>query len=241
MVDELYTTDDHAFRESDEYARAKYDMTLRWLGPADGRTLRNVGCGNGLFNELAIAAGFRVEACEPDPVAHALAASATPAIEVHLGGLLDVAWAEAPADVLVMHDVLEHIEDERGAVDHLADLLRDGGRAIISVPALPALYGHHDELLGHFRRYTRRTLTGALARRLTVTRMRYYGLTFIPITTWYSKVRRRPYPTASVAGPSLVGRAFAGVCGLEGRVPTPIGTSLVCEAVKRSASTEVDP
>ena len=49
-----YTADDHAFRESDEYARAKYDMTLRWLGPAAGRTLLNVGCGNGLFNELAI-------------------------------------------------------------------------------------------------------------------------------------------------------------------------------------------
>src|SRR5262245_8076285 len=70
VVDLAYTADDHAFRESDEYAQAKYDITLRWLGPGQGRRLLNIGCGAGLFNELAHRAGFAVEACEPDPEAY---------------------------------------------------------------------------------------------------------------------------------------------------------------------------
>ena len=78
MVDVEYTTDDHEFRESDDYARAKYAITLRWLGPARHRRLLNIGCGGGLFNRLAHDAGFAVEACEPDPVAHRIALATAP-------------------------------------------------------------------------------------------------------------------------------------------------------------------
>ncbi len=72
MSDARYTARDHAFRESDHYARAKYDITLRWLAElsigtsASPRRLVNIGCGAGLFNRLAHEAGFAVEACEPD-------------------------------------------------------------------------------------------------------------------------------------------------------------------------------
>jgi SAM-dependent methyltransferase len=236
VVDQAYTTEDHAFRESDDYARAKYDLTLRWLGPGRGRTLLNVGCGSGLFNALARDAGFDVEACEPDPVAHAMAVDATPNVPVHLGGLLDVKWSRPHADAVVMHDVLEHINDEARAIDCVSELLRLGGRAIISVPALPVLYGYHDELLGHFRRYTKRSLQAAVGRRMSISRIRYYGFAFIPITTWYSKVRRSPYPTATAGGSNVIGRAFAWTCRAEGRVPTPIGTSLICDAINRPST-----
>src|SRR5713226_1558434 len=71
MADAAYTEADHEFRENDDYARAKYDITLRWLGRPSTSTCRlvNVGCGAGLFNRLANEAGYDVEACEPDPVA----------------------------------------------------------------------------------------------------------------------------------------------------------------------------
>jgi 2-polyprenyl-3-methyl-5-hydroxy-6-metoxy-1,4-benzoquinol methylase len=236
MVDQTYTTDDHTFRESDEYARGKYVMTLRWLGPGRGRTLLNIGCGNGLFTEMAIAAGFDVEACEPDPVAHAAAAAATPGVSVHLGGLFDVTWDRPTADVVVMHDVLEHIEDEPGAIDRVVSLLDDRGRAIISVPALQPLYGLHDELLGHYRRYSKHTLRDAVSRRMSIERLRYFGFSFLPVTLWYSRIRRQPYPTATATGPNMIGRAFSLACRVEERIPTPIGTSLVCEAVRPSAT-----
>ena len=230
MVDVAYTTDDHEFRENDDYARAKYDITLRWLGPARERRLLNIGCGAGLFNRLAHHAGFAVEACEPDPTAHRIALAAAPdGVVVHLGGLFDAPMTPG-ADVVVMHDVLEHIDDEASAVAELHRLVCAGGTVVISVPALESLYGLHDERLGHHRRYTRRSLRSALESHFVVRRMRYFGMSLIPVTLWFSRWRRRPYPTGVATGPSLIGRAFALVCRGESFVPTPIGTSLVCEA-----------
>jgi len=230
VVDLAYTASDHQFRENDYYARAKYDITLRWLGPARGRTLLNIGCGAGLFNLLAHDAGFSVVACEPDPVAHGRALAAAPdGVVVHLGGLFDAPLTQS-ADVVVMHDVLEHIDDEAAAVSELWRLVDADGTMVLSVPALQSLYGLHDERLGHHRRYTRRSLRSTLDDRFVVRRMRYFGLSLIPVTLWFSRWRRQPYPTATATGASLVGRAFALLCRGESFVPTPLGTSLVCQA-----------
>jgi SAM-dependent methyltransferase len=229
MTDAGYTRADHLARESDKYARAKYEITLRWLGPARGRRLLNIGCGNGLFNTMAHEAGFRVEACEPDQIALADARRSAPAgVVVHSGGVFDAPF-ERGADVVVMHDVLEHIEDHVGAVHRVAELLRSDGRAVLSVPAMPWLFGLHDELLGHHRRYSKSSLRSVLGVAFRVRRMRYFGMSFIPITFVYSKWRRRPYPRPSDSGPSLVDRMFGLVCTTESHVPMPIGTSVICE------------
>jgi 2-polyprenyl-3-methyl-5-hydroxy-6-metoxy-1,4-benzoquinol methylase len=230
MIDEAYTAADHSFRESDDYAGAKYEITLRWLGPGAGRRLLNIGCGGGLFNTLAANAGFAVEACEPDPLVQAAAVAAAPTgVVVHLAGVFDAPFAPE-ADVVVMHDVLEHIQNERGAVGRLSDLVRPGGKLVISVPALPRLFGYHDELLGHYRRYSKRTIRAALDASFEIERLRYFGMSFIPVTAWYSTYRRQPYPTSKASGPSLLGRVFRLACRIESRVPTPGGTSLVCLA-----------
>jgi SAM-dependent methyltransferase len=238
VFDSDYTARDHDFRDDDHYARAKYELTLRWLGAPGSppRRLVNIGCGAGLFNRLASEAGFVVEACEPEPSAHAVAAAAAPAgVTVYLGGLYDAPIAPG-ADVVVMHDVLEHIQDDRPAVNQLARLVAPNGRLVLSVPALQALFGLHDELLGHFRRYDRKSLADVLVPRFSIDRMRYFGLTFIPITAWYSRWRRKPYPTSAAGGTSVVGRAFDLACRAEGRVAVPLGTSLVVEARPRQPS-----
>lgn len=231
MIDAGYTADDHAFREDDAYANGKYELTLRWLGtPRDGnRRLFNIGCGTGLFNRLAHDAGFEVEACEPDLDAHAIAEQDAPAgVRVHFGGLFDTAFS-TQADIVVMHDVLEHIEDEAAAVARLHQVIAPNGRVILSVPAMPSLFGLHDKLLGHHRRYTRRSLRRAIDGSFRVKQMRSYGLSMIPVTLVLSRLLRKPYPAPAAANSSLVGRAFDVVCRIESRIATPIGTSLVCE------------
>jgi 2-polyprenyl-3-methyl-5-hydroxy-6-metoxy-1,4-benzoquinol methylase len=230
VVDADYTAQDHSFRENDHYAGAKYDITLRWLGPGRGRRLANIGCGAGLFNRMAADAGFTVEACEPDPAAYELAAESAPdGVVVHCAGLFDAPIA-AGADVVVMHDVLEHIEDEAGAVARLAELVAANGALVISVPALQQLFGLHDEMLGHYRRYTRGQLKAALEPAFTIDRTRYFGFTFIPVTAYFSRWKRKPYPTGPAGQESFVGKAFAAACRVEARVPTPVGTSVLALA-----------
>jgi SAM-dependent methyltransferase len=64
-------------------------------------------------------------------------------------------------DTILYIDVLEHIEDDRAELVRAAALLAPGGRIVVLSPALQALYSPFDAAIGHFRRYTRRTLAAA--------------------------------------------------------------------------------
>lgn len=61
-------------------------------------------------------------------------------------------------DTIICLNVVEHVKDDLGALRNFRDALRDGGRAIVLVPNGPNLYGTFDEMLGHYRRYTREQL-----------------------------------------------------------------------------------
>ncbi len=61
-------------------------------------------------------------------------------------------------DTIVCLNVIEHVEDDVGALRNIRDTLVDGGTAIILVPQGPELYGSLDEVLGHCRRYTEEQL-----------------------------------------------------------------------------------
>lgn len=67
-------------------------------------------------------------------------------------------------DTVVCLNVVEHIEDDLGALQNVRDALTEGGRAIILVPYGPGLYGSLDEVLGHFRRYTKEQLISVAER-----------------------------------------------------------------------------
>ena len=57
-------------------------------------------------------------------------------------------------DTAVCLNVVEHVQDDVGALRNICGALADGGRAIILVPSGPWLFGSLDEALGHYRRYT---------------------------------------------------------------------------------------
>jgi len=61
-------------------------------------------------------------------------------------------------DTVVCLNVIEHVEDDVGALANLRRALAPGGRAIVLVPQGPELFGTLDEVLGHRRRYTEATL-----------------------------------------------------------------------------------
>jgi SAM-dependent methyltransferase len=69
---------------------------------------------------------------------------------------------DAPFDVIGMFDVLEHLEDDRGALKALQEALTPGGALLLTVPINPRLWSYADELAGHYRRYERRGLVELL-------------------------------------------------------------------------------
>lgn len=58
-----------------------------------------------------------------------------------------------PFEIVGMFDVLEHLEDDLGALRALRLLIADGGRLILTVPAGRALWSYFDEASRHVRRY----------------------------------------------------------------------------------------
>ncbi len=65
-------------------------------------------------------------------------------------------------DMAIAMDVLEHIEDEKGALKQWSESLDKGGLLFITVPAFMSLWSYHDEFLEHKRRYTKKELINVL-------------------------------------------------------------------------------
>ncbi|MGH3504126.1 MAG: class I SAM-dependent methyltransferase [Nocardioidaceae bacterium] len=63
-----------------------------------------------------------------------------------------------PVETAIAINVLEHIEDDVGALTSLSRLVRPGGSLVLWVPAFQALYGDFDRKVGHFRRYSPESL-----------------------------------------------------------------------------------
>ena len=216
------------------YALAKYRITLKWLeqDALKGSVLVNVGCGAGHFNQLALQSGFKVIGYEPDPIAYSIAARQNHEnLELVRGDLFAIP-RNMQADIVVLHDVLEHIDAENAAIERIFELLTNDGILIISVPALDRLFGFHDEQLGHFRRYSKTSLRRALKNRFEVEKIRYLGFFAIPGVFYFSCLRRRGYPDASLESSSILSRFFGKIMKIEQRIALPLGTSLLVMARK---------
>ena len=87
-----------------------------------------------------------------------------------------------PFDAALALDVIEHIDDDRSALARLAQLVRPGGRVVVSVPALPDLFTEFDQIQGHRRRYLPETLVAAFRDTgLTLDHWFWWGSWMVPL------------------------------------------------------------
>jgi SAM-dependent methyltransferase len=70
--------------------------------------------------------------------------------------------------IVVMMDVLEHIEDDYAILEDIKSRLGENAHFFITVPAFMSVWSSHDVYLGHYRRYTipmvKKLLTGTKCR-----------------------------------------------------------------------------
>ncbi|GAB5517829.1 MAG: hypothetical protein RhofKO_00800 [Rhodothermales bacterium] len=147
--------------ELDLFAHAR-NWKAYWLAQIQpyvrGRVLE-VGAGKGTNTGAFVSLpGVEVVTClEPDAaLAHELQ-QAHPDVTTHIGTLADLDDA-ARFDTVVYIDVLEHIEDDAGELQRVAQHVAPGGRVVVLSPAHPWLFTPFDAAIGHVRRYTRSML-----------------------------------------------------------------------------------
>jgi SAM-dependent methyltransferase len=120
--------------------------------------LLEIGPGAGALLPDLAALGFSCDALESSEAAFRLAGALNADQPmVHLRREPAADWTGA-FDALVACEVLEHIEDDRGALAGWRAWLRPGGHLILSVPAHARRWSATDEWAGHFRRYEKADL-----------------------------------------------------------------------------------
>ena len=128
-------------------------------------------------------------------------------------------------DTIICLNVLEHVDDDSGSLAAIRGMLAPGGRLVLLVPALAALFGTMDRALGHHRRYNRRALAGLLrATGYAVTHIEYFNLAGVPGWWFVGRVLRRPLiPAASLK----LYDALVPLFRLERLLPWRVGQSLI--------------
>jgi SAM-dependent methyltransferase len=123
--------------------------------PADARIL-DAGCGSGR-NMVDFARHGAVTGIELSETSVCLA-RARGAGEVVEGSVLEMPFDDGGFELAASLDVIEHLEDDLGALRELRRVVAPGGALLVTVPAYQWLWSGHDEINHHHRRYTRRSL-----------------------------------------------------------------------------------
>lgn len=80
------------------------------------------------------------------------------------GTIVDLPFANRTFDLVCAMDVIEHVEDDVGALGELTRVLALRGTLLISVPLHQSHWTAFDDFVGHCRRYEPARLTSLLAR-----------------------------------------------------------------------------
>jgi SAM-dependent methyltransferase len=111
-----------------------------------------------------------------------------------VGTTRSLSWAMGFDSVLYV-DVLEHIEDDRAELQRAASLLAAGGKLIVMAPAHNALMSEFDRAVGHYRRYSRRTLARLTPPGLSLVRLAYLDCAGLCASLANRLLLRRAIPT----------------------------------------------
>jgi SAM-dependent methyltransferase len=92
----------------------------------------------------------------------------------HIGSL---PFADGAFDLVCALDIVEHVDDDEGALRELSRVTSAGGALVISAPLHPSLWTAFDDIVGHKRRYEPSSLVARLAsHRIVVERSAMYGM-----------------------------------------------------------------
>ena len=159
----------------------------RYLNNDRRYRLLEVGCGTG-SNLRMLSQYGDVQGIEMSPAAVDFCRKRYPEFNV-VEGVVPMEL-DQQFNVVCLFDVLEHIEDDRMAIQWIYEHVAPGGIVFFSVPAYQFLWSKHDEVSHHFRRYTKRTLVEQLNECFSVHYATYFNTHLFPAVAGVRLIRR---------------------------------------------------
>ncbi|MBN8549676.1 MAG: class I SAM-dependent methyltransferase [Deltaproteobacteria bacterium] len=170
------------------------NIALRLVNDLPLGSVLEVGCGAGDFCKTLCEAGYSVTGVDFSPDAIQFCRDSYR--ELSAKGKLqfyqhDLDEIHGTYSAIFLFEVLEHIEDDVGALTKISTLLPPGGHLLLSVPAHQSWFGPSDYHVGHFRRYDAGQLLQLLSQCGFTTEVLWsYG---IPLANLTEIIRNRIY------------------------------------------------
>jgi len=210
----------------------------RWLldefRPFIGKSIVEVGSGTGSFSRMLLETA-------PDSLTLVEPSEMFADLEKNMSGsgtrmfntiFENVCGQIERPDTIIYVNVLEHIEDDIRELDLIRDTLDDGGRCLLFVPAMRALFSEFDRDLGHFRRYTKPELESKVRQAgFKILKSRYFDLA--GVAPWFVKYRILRSRSLGGGAVSLYDSAVVPVMRhVEAAITPPFGKNILLAAEK---------
>ena len=213
----------------------------RELAPLRAPSILSVGCGpaEGLRWLRVFAGEFGSVVGLDSEIVHSR--NLGPGFHFVVGSLEDAPLRSSSFDVVLVLDVLEHLHDDISGLQQAARLLKSGGLLIVTVPAMPSLWGGQDVVSHHKRRYTKKSFLRLFhTLKVLPVRVTYFNTFLLPpiaAIRWaraLAGLRNRARTDFKDNRQGLVNRILTRIFAAEryivGRVPLPLGVSLLAIA-----------
>ena len=212
-------------------------MLHKRLGSSSGLRILDVGCGDGLFFNRLSEFG-EVDGVEPD---EGLVNPQGPQrARIRIAPFDSDFRSPAPYSLVLMLDVLEHLDDPGEALRHAHSLLTPAGTLLLTVPAFQILWTNHDTINHHLVRYRRGTLHPLLRKAgFAILEERYWYQWTCPVKLvirLFERLFRRP-PTVAQVPPNWINRLLYWLSRAEqetlGSIGVPFGSTLMIYCKKQ--------
>jgi len=166
------------------WVRRRFDVMKHLAGSLlrNAQRVAEIGCGNGLLQrQLEDEYGIPVTGFDLNEVALRKNVSLVSPLFCYNIHQLNPEF-RGHFDLLLMFDVLEHIENEVEFLQSVKYHLAESGLLLINVPAHQFFYSSYDRAAGHFRRYSVRQLDEIAARNgFEICQVTYWGFPLVPL------------------------------------------------------------
>lgn len=218
-----------------------FNLIKKYINYTNMGTIVDIGCGTGIT--LKEISGFKLKIGIDESDIALKYSNIRDCGQLIQGNVYKLPLDNCTADCILLLDVLEHLDNEKKALDEIYRVSRDGCGIILTVPSYKSLWSGEDEISLHKRRYIKKEITNIIqSSGFIVERITYFNLFLMPLIFFVINFNKIFNPKAMHESdlkklPKTLNYIFTYILYVESfllnLVDLPFGASIVCVARKK--------